>query len=351
MVTKMKPHVLPTPTHNGALKTITVPSDTLNESNTLAVAKEVIRIEAEAVANLTFRLDAAFEQAVDCLFDCKGRVIVLGMGKSGIIAQKIAATLSSTGTSAVFVHPAEAAHGDIGFLMPGDMVICISKSGHTEEFYVLLPLFKQLNIPIIVMTGDLHSPLAERADVVLNVSVAREACPHDLAPTASTTAALAMGDALAVALLVKRKFTEQDFAQRHPAGALGRKLLLRIDEVMYSGDKIARVPLTAPIDEIIMEITAKRFGATCVMNSDDTLAGLITDGDLRRLLRHPESIVEVVARDIMTRNPRTVPAATLASRVVKIMEDSNIMQMVVVDELQRPIGMIHLHDLLKIGIS
>lgn len=351
MSTKIRSRVHSLPGRNGALPTARVTTNALKTSSTLAVAKEVIRIEAEAVAALASRLEGAFEAAVDCLISCKGRVIVLGMGKSGIIAQKIAATLSSTGTAAVFVHPAEAAHGDIGMLMPGDVVICISKSGHTEEFYVLLPLFKQLGIPIIVLTGNLRSPLAERADLVLDVSVAREACPHDLAPTASTTATLAMGDALAVALLVKRKFTEQDFARRHPAGALGRKLLLRIDDVMYAGDKVARVPLTAPLEGIITEITAKRFGATCVMHPDGALAGIITDGDLRRLLRQPAAIGEVVARDIMTSNPRTVPSQTLASRVMQIMEENNIMQMVVVDDHHRPIGMIHLHDLLKIGIS
>jgi arabinose-5-phosphate isomerase len=313
-------------------------------------AREVIRIEAEAVAALENRLDADFERTVDLLFNCKGRVIVCGIGKSGIIAQKIAATLSSTGTAAIFLHAAEAAHGDLGMVMPGDVVVCISKSGSTEEFYSLIPSLKRLETPIIAMTGNQHSPLAERADVVLDISVDKEACPHDLAPTASTTAALAMGDALAVALVEKRHFRREDFALRHPAGALGKKLFLRIDDVMYAGDKIATVGEEATVDEVIFEITRKRFGGTCVLSSDGKLAGIITDGDLRRLLKDRRSIDGLVARDIMTRAPKTVHLGTLAAQVLGIMEEHDIMQMVIVDAEHRPQGMVHLHDLLKAGI-
>jgi arabinose-5-phosphate isomerase len=313
-------------------------------------AREVIRIEAEAVAALENRLDASFERAVDLLFNCKGRVIVCGIGKSGIIAQKIAATLSSTGTAAIFLHAAEAAHGDLGMVMPGDVVICISKSGSTEEFYALVPILKRLETPIIAMTGNQHSPLAERADVVLDISVAKEACPHDLAPTASTTAALVMGDALAVALVEKRHFSREDFALRHPSGALGKKLFLRIDDVMYAGDKIATDNESATLDEVIFEITRKRFGGTCVLSADGKLAGIITDGDLRRLLKDRRSLDGLVARDIMTRAPKTVHLGTLAAQVLEIMEEHDIMQMVIVDAEHRPQGMVHLHDLLKAGI-
>jgi len=314
-------------------------------------AREVIRIEAEAVAALENRIDEQFVRAVQLLYNCKGRVIVSGMGKSGIIAQKLASTLSSTGTAATFLHPAEAAHGDLGMVMPDDVVICISKSGNTDEFYVLIPLFKRLGIPVIAITGGVHSPLADHADVVLDTSVKQEACPHDLAPTASTTAAMAMGDALAMALLHAREFTKEDFAMRHPGGSLGRKLLLRIDDVMYTGDKVARVGEAAKIDEIILEITSKRFGATCVLDEAGQLAGIITDGDLRRFLKKRTAFDEVIARDIMTRNPKTVHTGTLAAQVLEVMEDLNIMQMIVVDAEHRPVGMVHLHDLLKAGVA
>ena len=313
-------------------------------------AREVIRIEAEAVAALENRIDAKFERAVDLLFNCKGRVIVSGIGKSGIIAQKIAATLSSTGTAAIFLHAAEAAHGDLGMVMLGDVVICISKSGSTEEFYTLVPTLKRLGTPIIAMTGNQHSPLAERAEVVIDISVEKEACPHDLAPTASTTAALAMGDALAVALVEKRHFSREDFALRHPAGTLGKKLLLRIDDVMYAGEKIAMVNEGSTLDEVIFEISRKRFGGTCVVAADGKLAGIITDGDLRRLLKNRQAIEGLTAREIMTRHPKTVHVETMAAQVLEIMEEHNILQMVIVDAEHRPQGMVHLHDLLKVGI-
>ncbi len=321
------------------------------EADLLRKAREVIRLEAESVAALEGRIDENFTRAVELLFRCEGRVIVSGMGKSGIIAQKIAATLSSTGTASIFVHPAEAAHGDLGMVMPGDVVICISKSGNTEEFYLMVPVFKRLGVPIIVMTGNSHSPLAERAEVILDVSVKREACPHDLAPTTSTTAALVMGDALAVALVEKRQFTQEDFALRHPAGVLGRKLLLRIDDVMYTGEKVACVPAQARLHEIILEITSKRFGATCVSDEHGRLQGIITDGDLRRLLSDRSRVEELCARDMMTKNPKCVPSGTLAAKALQIMEEFNILQMIVVDQENRPAGMVHLYDLLKAGVA
>jgi arabinose-5-phosphate isomerase len=320
-------------------------------SEVLLKAREVIRLEAEAVAALENRLGEDFLRAVELLFRCQGRVIVSGMGKSGIIAQKIAATLSSTGTASMFVHPSEAGHGDLGMVMPGDVVICISKSGNTEEFYLLVPVFKRLGIPIIALTGDSHSPLAERADVILDVGVRREACPYDLAPTTSTTAALAMGDALAVALVEKRQFTQEDFALRHPAGTLGKKLLLRIDDVMYSGEKIAQVSAQASLHDVILEITSKRFGATCVIGNDGVLLGIITDGDLRRLLSERFRLEGLCAQDFMTKDPKCVRVETLATKVLQIMEELNIMQMIVVDHDNRPVGMVHLHDLLKTGVT
>jgi len=323
-----------------------------NVAPLLDKAREVIRLEAEAIAALEDRIDEHFARAVDLLYQCQGRVIVSGMGKSGIIAKKIAATLSSTGTASIFVHPVEAAHGDLGMVMPGDVVICISKSGNTEEFYLLIPVFKRLGVPIIALTGNLHSPLAERADVILDVSVTREACPHDLAPTSSTTAALVMGDALAVALVEKRQFTQEDFALRHPAGTLGRKLLLRIEDLMYTGEKIAAVAQHANLHEVILEISSKRFGATCVLDEHGVLAGIITDGDLRRLLFSGQfETQKLCAQDLMTRNPKSVPGGTLAAEVLQIMEEFNIMQMIVVDPARRPTGMLHLHDLLKAGVA
>jgi len=320
-------------------------------SSSLDIARKVIRLEAEAVAGLEKRLDESFERAVDLIFNCKGRVIVSGIGKSGIIAQKIASTLSSTGSAAFFVHPAEAAHGDLGVMMRGDVMICISKSGKTQEFYLLVPLFKRMEIPIIAMTGNRHSPLAERADIILDTSVEKEACPHDLAPTASTTAALVMGDALAVALVEKRHFTQDDFARRHPGGILGRRLLLRIDDVMYSGDRVARVGPHAAMEEIILEMTSKRFGATCVVDQTGILKGIITDGDLRRLLKKKHSVKDLQAYQIMTVNPKCIHTGTLAAKALEIMEDHNIMQMIVVDGQHRPVGMVHLHDLLKAGVA
>ncbi|MDZ7261835.1 MAG: KpsF/GutQ family sugar-phosphate isomerase, partial [candidate division KSB1 bacterium] len=268
--------------------------------------KEVIRIEAQAVAALEDRIGEAFQKAVDVIYGCKGRVIVSGIGKSGIIAKKIAATLTSTGTAAIFLHPAEGIHGDLGLVLKDDVVICISKSGNTDELSRLIPVFKRIGVPIITLTGNLKSSLAAKSDVVLDVSVKEEACPYDLAPTASTTAALAMGDALAVALLEKRKFSAEDFAFFHPGGSLGRKLLLKVDDVMFTGDKIPRVREQTPLKEAIMEMTSKRFGCTCVVNEAGRLVGIITDGDLRRLLEKRSDIWAIKAEEVMSRTPKTV---------------------------------------------
>jgi len=323
-----------------------------NESNidVIACARNVLRIESEAVSALGERVGEEFRQAVEIILQSRGRVIVTGIGKSGIIAKKIAATLTSTGTSAIFLHPAEGVHGDLGLVLKDDIVICISKSGNTGEIARLFPVFKKIGVPIITMTGNLRSALAERSDVVLDVSVKEEACPNDLAPTASTTAALAMGDALAVALLEKRNFNAEDFAFYHPGGALG-KSFVKIDEIMFTGDKVPKVGLNASLPRVILEITKKRFGGTCVVDKEDRLVGIITDGDLRRLIRHSLNIEKVRAKDIMNSSPKYVQTGSYASAAKRLMENHNIMQIVVVDDNMHPAGMVHLHDLLEAGMD
>jgi len=316
----------------------------------VATARRVLRIESEAVAALIDRIGSEFEKAVELILNCSGRVVVTGIGKSGIIAKKIAATLTSTGTSAIFMHPAEGAHGDLGMVLKNDVVICISKSGDTNELTRLFPVFKKLGVSIITMTGNLRSALAEKSDVVLDVSVTEEACPNDLAPTASTTAALAMGDALAVALLEKRHFSTDEFAFLHPAGSLGLRLM-KIDEVMFTGDKIPLVTRDAELGQVILEISKKRFGGTCVIDDDGKLIGIITDGDLRRLLQKPIRLTDVRAGDIMNTNPKIVKTGALAVEAMRVMKHHNIMQIVVADSSHRPVGMVHLHDLLEAGIK
>jgi len=314
-------------------------------------AKQVVRIEARAVAALENRIDENFRKAVELLNKARGKVIVTGIGKSGIVGRKIAATFTSLGKAAFFLHPAEGVHGDLGMVTKDDVVICISKSGNTEEIAQLLPIFKRLKVPIIAMTGNPQSELAERSDVVLNVAVEEEACPFDLVPTASTTATMAMGDALAVALIQVRNFSLEDYALLHPAGSIGKKLTLRIDDVMYSGERVAKVPADATLKDVVIEITSKRFGATCVVNGDDKLIGIITDGDLRRLIEKRQDVWEFRARDLMTPNPIVVKTGTMAADAFNVMKIYAINQIVVVDAENHPIGMVHLHDLLKAGIS
>jgi arabinose-5-phosphate isomerase len=317
-------------------------------STILDHARQVLKIESQAVAGLADRIGPEFERAVEIIYQSTGRVIVTGIGKSGLVAQKIAATLTSTGTSAIFMHPADAVHGDLGMVLRNDVVICVTKSGNTGELTRLLPIFKKLGVPIVTLTGNLRSALASRSDVVLDVSVREEACPNDLAPTASTTAAMAMGDALAIALLEKRDFKAEDFAFLHPGGSLGKKLL-KIDEVMFSGDKVPIVRTDTPLHEVILEITRKRFGGTCVVDEKGRLVGIITDGDLRRLLQRPNKVDKLTAQDIMNVNPKTVRKNSMALKALQLMENHNIMQVVIVDSQNRPIGMAHLHDLLEIG--
>jgi len=313
--------------------------------------KEVVRIEAEAIRALEDRIDDTFQRAVDILLECKGRVIITGMGKSGIIAKKIASTLTSTGTAAFFLHPAEGVHGDLGAVLKEDVVICISKSGSTEEILRLVPLFKRRGVPIITMTGNLESDLAKRSDVVLNVSVKEEACPYDLVPTSSTTAALVMGDALALAALQERGFSVEDFAQYHPAGDIGRRLLLQVDDIMHTGEEIPKVNEDTSLPNAILEITSKRLGATCVMGGNGRLMGIITDGDLRRLIEKRHDIWDLRAKDVMSRDPRCIRAGVLAAKALLLMENHSITQLIVLDEKDDPVGIVHLHDILKAGLA
>lgn len=313
--------------------------------------KRVLEIEARAIAALVDRLDDRFAKAIDLLHHCTGKVVVSGMGKSGLIGQKIAATLASTGTPAFFVHPADGIHGDLGMLARQDALLAISNSGETEEVLKLLPFMKRLSLPIIALTGRIQSTLAKNSDVVLDVSVSEEACPLGLAPTSSTTAALAMGDALAIALLQKRGFKEEDFAQFHPGGTLGRRLLFKVRDLMHAGNALPRVAATASARDAIREMTSKKLGMTTVVNAKGQLAGVITDGDLRRFLEKGSNIAKAKAKDLGCTSPQTVRADALAAKALQTMEQFSITSLVVVDERNRLAGVIHLHDLLKSGVA
>jgi len=313
--------------------------------------KKVIRVEADAVAALESRIDENFAKAVETIFNSKGRVIITGMGKSGIVARKIVATLNSTGTPAMFLHPSDAVHGDFGMVRKDDVVICISKSGDTAELNQLLPLFKRIELPIISMVGNLNSKLARESDVMIDISVKEEACPYDLAPTSSTTATLAMGDALAMALLDRRNFTLEEFAMYHPGGVLGKRLLLKIEELMITGDAVPKVKQKVPMRDAILEMTSKRLGATCVIDDNGKLVGIITDGDLRRLLQKTTDLTNLNAEMMMSKHPKTIFKDMLAAVALQEMEAHKITQLVVVNELHQPVGMIHLHELVKAGLG
>jgi arabinose-5-phosphate isomerase len=317
----------------------------------IAKGREVIRIEAAAVAGLVERVGDEFARAVDLLEECKGRVIVTGVGKSGIIARKIVATMNSTGTPAVFLHPSDAVHGDLGIVRTDDVVMCVSKSGNTQEINALLPMFRRLGVPLISMVGTVNSLLGRESDVVLDASVETEACPHDLAPTASTTATLALGDALAVALLDRRGFGKDDFAMFHPGGTLGKRLLLKVDELMATGEAVPRVASGVPLKDAIVEMTTKRLGCTCVVHEDGTLEGIITDGDLRRLLQKTTDVSTLSVSSVMTRNPKTARQGSLAVVVLQEMESFKITQIIVVDHRNVPVGVVHLHDLVNAGLK
>lgn len=313
--------------------------------------RAVIRIEADAVAGLEQRIDENFSRAVETIFACKGRVVITGMGKSGIVARKIVATLNSTGTPALFLHPSDAVHGDLGMVRSEDVVICVSKSGSTIELKNLLPLFRRIGLPVICMVGNPSSPVAQFADVVLDISVKEEACPYDLAPTSSTTATLAMGDALAMALLELRDFTAEEFAMYHPGGILGTRLLLRVEELMVKGDAVPKVRRDVPVRDAILEMTSKRLGATCVVDGNGILLGIVTDGDLRRLLQKTTDVTNFTAESMMTMHPKTIAPGALAALALQEMEGHNITQLIVVDAEHRPIGMVHLHELVKAGLG
>jgi arabinose-5-phosphate isomerase len=313
-------------------------------------AKEVIRKEAEAILNLEKKINSEFQKAVEIILKCKGRVIVTGIGKSGIIGKKIAATLTSTGTAAFFLHPVEGLHGDLGLVRRDDVVIAITKSGETEELQQLFPLFKRLGVPIISLTGNPNSQAAEKSDVVIDVSVDEEACPNNLVPTSSTTAALVMGDALAIALLEERHFSTEDFALLHPGGYLGKRLLLKVKDVMHTGNSIPMVFEDANMKDVILEMTSKRFGATTVVNDKKELVGIFTDGDLRRLVEKTEEIFKLKAREIMVRNPKTIEEEALAVKALNRMEFFNITCLIVPNGNKEPVGILHLHDLLKAGV-
>ncbi|MFN8091519.1 MAG: KpsF/GutQ family sugar-phosphate isomerase [Vicinamibacteria bacterium] len=310
-------------------------------------ARKVLEIEAEAIRALVPRLDESFDRAIAILLAGQGRVVTTGMGKSGIIAQKISATLASTGQSSFFLHPAEAIHGDLGRIVKGDVVVALSHSGDTEELLALLPWLKRLGVPIVAMTGNPRSPLGQAADVHLDVSIRTEACPLGLAPTASTTAALAMGDALSMALLEQRGFTVEDFAVLHPGGRLGKKLL-RVEDVMHTGDELPRVLPATPMKDVLFEMTRKRLGLTTVAEADGTLRGIISDGDLRRQMeRHGYSLLDRTAEECMTARPALVGRRELATKALDEMERRKITSLLVVDDAGRIEGVLHLHDLWK----
>ncbi len=316
----------------------------------IRLGRRVVDIEAAAVAGLAPRIDERFADACRICLDCAGRIVVTGMGKSGHIAGKLAATLASTGSPAFFVHPGEASHGDMGMITGNDVVLAISYSGETAELSVLLPLIKRLGVRLVTMTGKPASTLARAADVNLDVSVAEEACPLNLAPTASTTATLAMGDALAVALLESRGFTEEDFARSHPGGSLGRRLLLHVGDLMHTGDEVPRVGPDTPLSDALIEVTRKSLGLTAVVDEDERLLGVFTDGDLRRCLDRRVDVHGTPIAEVMTADPKAASADMLAAEAVRLMETYKITALMVIDDERRLVGALNIHDLFRSGV-
>jgi len=314
------------------------------------LAERVLRLEAEAILGLIPKLDASFERAVELLRSCAGRVIVTGMGKSGLVGRKIAATLASTGTPAYFLHPAEGVHGDIGMVARGDVVLALSNSGETDEVLAVLPPLKRLGVPIVLLTGNPTSTLARQCEVVLDVSVPEEACPMNLAPTSSTTAALAVGDALAMVLLELRGLRPEDYAALHPRGTLGWRALVRVADLMLTGEAVPLVGQTTPLRDVIVEMTKKRKGVTTVVDAAGRLVGVITDGDLRRLHLSGPPIDALSAGEVATREPKTIRGDDLAAKALEVMETWQITSLVIVDGESRPIGLIHMHDILRAKI-
>lgn len=314
------------------------------------LGRAVLEMEAEAVTALARRIDGAFAQACDLILGCRGRVVVVGMGKSGHIGCKIAATLASTGTPAFFVHPGEASHGDLGMITPADIVLALSNSGETEEILTILPIIKRMGVKLVAFTGNQESSLARQADVYIDVGVAKEACPLNLAPTSSTTAALAMGDALAVALFQARGFTREDFARSHPGGRLGRRLLVYVGDIMHTGNAIPLVGEEASLRDALVEMSGKGLGMTAVVDRERRLRGIFTDGDLRRALNRGIDVYRVGIAEVMTREPKTTHADRLAAELVQQMRSQNINGLFVVDNDNHIVGALNMHDLLRAGV-
>ena len=325
---------------------------TLNKINSIHdLALEVLQIEADSVLKLKERINDDFEKAIDILYNCKGRVIVTGMGKSGHIGKKIAATLSSTGTPSYFLHPAESTHGDSGLITRDDVVIAISNSGETAELLNLLPLIERFGVKMIAMTGKKESTLGKKSDVVLDVSVAKEACPLGKAPTASTTATLAMGDAVAICLLKKRGFTEEDFLMFHPSGALGRGVLYHVSDLMITGDRIPVLNENTSFRNTIQFISDKKLGCALMVDETGVMTGILTDGDIRRTLLKYTNTTSLITKEVMTKNPKVIQATDLAAKALHIMEKHSITSLAVCDSSNKPVGLIHIHDLLKAGVA
>ncbi|MEW6570859.1 MAG: KpsF/GutQ family sugar-phosphate isomerase [Nitrospirota bacterium] len=317
----------------------------------LETARKVLRTEADAVSSLIEKLNSDFGKAVEMIRDSKGRIVVTGMGKSGLVGKKIAATLASTGTPAFFLHPAEASHGDLGMVTDDDIVIAISNSGETDELKGLIPFLKRFNIKLISMTGNIHSTLAKSSDIIIDISVKEEACPIGVIPTASTTAAMAMGDALAIALLLKRGFKEENFAFFHPRGSIGKKFFVKVRDLMHTGENLPLIPPDTPMSRTVIEMSSKRLGHAIVTDHEGRIAGIITDGDVRRgLEKWKDKLFELTAEKIMTKNPKTISEDELAAKALSIMENFSITALIVPDEERHPVGIIHLHDILKQGI-
>ncbi len=322
----------------------------MEHENLCHIGRAVVEIESQMIRNLTNRIDQNFVKACQCLLNCEGRIVVMGVGKSGHISKKIAATFASTGSPAFFIHPSEAKHGDIGMITKQDVILALSNSGESEELLSILPFIKRLDVPLITLTGKPHSTLAKAATINIDVSVEKEACPLGLAPTSSTTAALVMGDALAMAILDKRGFTEKDFALSHPGGTLGRRLLLRVDEIMHKHDEVPVVQQHASLKEALVEMTQKKLGMTTVINESLRLVGVFTDGDVRRAFDRDADIHKTQIQQVMSKNPKTISSDLLAAEALNIMETYKITSLVVVDDSTKPVGILHIHDILRAGV-
>ncbi|WLF83115.1 KpsF/GutQ family sugar-phosphate isomerase [Moraxella sp. ZY21109] len=324
----------------------------MNPMNYQTIARQTLAIEQKALQILAQQIDERFYRACEILFNCQGRVVVTGMGKSGHIGRKMAATFASTGTPSFFMHPGEAGHGDLGMLVKGDVLIAISNSGKSDEIMMLMPLIKRLGVPLITISRDDKGPMPQNADVALTLGESEEACPLGLAPTSSTTATLALGDALAVALLDARGFTADDFARSHPAGALGKRLLLHVENLMHTGESLPKVKPSTPLNEVLYEMSAKRLGLTTVVDDNDVLLGIFTDGDLRRLIERQHGLsVDMPVQDVMTQNPYTIGQQLRAVEALEQLRDKKINQFIVVDEQRKVIGVISMHDLIQAGVS